>query len=341
VYAARARPGRVVELTIGRFKPTMSTGRDEPQEAGVASIFRAMRAYRAAGALACAVSVATVLLVPKGASAQRGGGDRVDVYQAPSISGTAQVGQTLFGHGGAWTGPRGTQAKYQWYRCPSTSSYNGCREVADNTAQYRLSNSDRSQYIFLVLLAYNDDARQSDFMYSQPAGPVASPPPPQPTPTPPPPPPAPTATPTPAPAPAPSFNPPPAPVPSAGAVLQVTKRKAKLLRPFPVVRIRGRLSLTGARVTSLTVKAPHRVKIVVTCGGPSCPRNRFRMSASHTHLRPFERDLRAGVWLRVRITKRGYIGKQTVIRIRQGKVPRRTDGCVYPGHRKMQACPHG
>ena len=143
------------------FKPTMSTGRDEPQEAGVASIFRVIRAYRAAGAAACAVCVAAALLVPTGAAAQRGGRDRVDVYQAPSISGTAQIGQTLTGHGGAWTGPRGTQAKYQWYRCPSTSSFDGCREVSDNTAQYRLSPADRSQYIFLVLLAWNDDARQA------------------------------------------------------------------------------------------------------------------------------------------------------------------------------------
>jgi hypothetical protein len=327
----------VVELTIDRFKPTMSTGRDEPQEAGVAAIFRAMRAYRAAGAVACAVCVAAVLIVPRGAGAQQ---QPVRV-QTPSISGTAQVGATLTAYG-SWSGPRGTQAKYTWFRCPSTTSVRDCRQAADNTTQYRLSSSDQRQYVFLVLLAWNDDARQSDFMYSQPAGPVTAPPPPPPPPQPAPTPtptPVPTATPTPVPPPAPVFNPPP--VPSAGAVLQVTKRKAKLLRPFPVVRIRGRLTLTGARVTSLTVKAPHRVRIVVTCGGPSCPRNRFRMSASHTHLRPFERDLRAGVWLRVRITKRGYIGKQTVIRIRQGKVPRRTDGCLYPGHRKVQACPHG
>jgi hypothetical protein len=332
VYPARARPGRVVELTIGPFKPTMSTGRDEPQEAGVASIFRAMRAYRAAGALACAMCGAAVLLVPTSATAQRQR-EGVDVYQAPSISGSPQVGSTLFGHGGAWS-PRSANARYMWWRCPTASppSPQACRELAENTSSYQVTSSDQSQYIFLVLFASDDDG--FDYMPSQPAGPVTSPPPPQPAPTP-------TPTPTPAPTPVPSFNVPATPVPSAGAVLQVTKRKAKLLRPFPVVRIRGRLSLAGARVTALTVKAPHRVKIVVTCGGPSCPRNRFRMSASHTHLRPFERDLRAGVWLRVRITKRGYIGKQTVIRIRQGKVPLRTDGCVYPGHRKAQACPHG
>jgi hypothetical protein len=331
-------------LTIGRFKPTMSTGRDEPQEAGVAAIFRAMRAYRAAGALACAIGVAAVLLVPRGATAQQQA-PHVDVYQAPSISGTAQIGSTLFAHGGAWRGPRDTQTRYQWFRCPTTTSANGCTEVADNTSQYRPQNGDQGKYIFVLLNAFARSTGESDWMASEPAGPVTAAPPPTPTPVPsatPSPTPVPTATPTPTPDP--GFDiaaPVSTPVPSAGAVLEVTKRKAKLLRPFPVVRIRGRLSLIGARVTSLTVKAPHRVKIVVTCGGPACPRGRLTVNAAHAHLRPFERDLRAGVWLRVRITKRGYIGKQTVIHIRQGKVPQRTDGCLYPGHRKMQACPRG
>jgi hypothetical protein len=103
------------------------------------------------------------------------------------------------------------------------------------------------------------------------------------------------------------------------------------------------LTATGARVTLFSVRAPLGARILVRCWGSGCPRRAWRRTAtaSRTRLRPFERDLRAGVWLRVRITKRGYIGKQTVIRIRQGKVPLRTDGCVYPGHRKAQACPHG
>jgi hypothetical protein len=304
----------------------------------VAAIFRALRAYRAAGALACAVGVAAVLLVPRGATAQQQA-NHVDVYQAPSISGTPQIGSTLSASGGAWRGPRDTQAKYQWYRCPTTTSYNGCRQVADDQAQYQPVPADQGQYIFVILLASSQSTRESDWMASPPAGPVTAAPAPTPTPTAAP---APTATPTPTPDPGFDIAAPVAtPVPNAGAVLHVTQRKAKLLRPFPVVRLRGRLSLTGARVTALTVKAPHRVKIVVTCGGPGCPRSRLTVSAARTHLRPFERDLRAGLWLRLRITERGYIGKQTVIHIRQGKVPLRTDGCVYPGRRKMQACPRG
>src|SRR4051794_25617482 len=166
-----------------RFKPTMSTGRDEPQEAGVASIFRAMRAYRAAGAAACAVGIAAALLVPRGATAQQPA-DHVDVYQAPSISGTPQVGMTLFAHGGAWRGPRDTRAKYQWYRCPSAGSAKGCREVADNPSQYQVAPSDQSQYFFVILLASTQSTRESDFMASQPAGPVTPAPAPTPTATP-------------------------------------------------------------------------------------------------------------------------------------------------------------
>jgi hypothetical protein len=292
-----------------------------------------------AGAAACAACVAALLLVPRGATAQQQT-DRVDVYQAPSISGVAQVGSTLFAHGGAWRGPRGTQAKYEWWRCPGTSSVQGCREVADNTSQYRLSGSDQAQYIFLALFAWYD--READFGISQPTARVTgTSPPPQVTPTPTPTP-TPTATPTPTPAPAPTFDVPAAkPVSNLGAVLQTTKRKAKLLRPFPVVRIRGRLSLRGALVTTLTVKAPHRVKIVVTCGGPGCPRQRYTRTAASIHLRPFERDLPGGLWLRLKITKRGYIGKETTVHIRRGKVPLRTDGCLWPGHKRVQACPAG
>src|SRR4051794_15676555 len=112
--------------------PTMSS-RDEPQEAGVAAIFKRTGAYRAVGLLACAVVV--LLLCAHGAGAQS---QTVDVYQAPSIAGTAQAGQTLTAHGGAWRGPSGTQAKYMWWRCPSASSSDGCREVSDNTTSYRL-----------------------------------------------------------------------------------------------------------------------------------------------------------------------------------------------------------
>src|SRR5829696_2236732 len=40
-----------------------------------------------------------------------------DVYEAPTISGTAQVGNTLTANGGRWTGPSGTTAGRAWLRC--------------------------------------------------------------------------------------------------------------------------------------------------------------------------------------------------------------------------------
>jgi len=75
-----------------------------------------------------------------------------------------------------------------------------------------------------------------------------------------------------------------------------------MLKPFPVIRIRGRLSATGARVTALTVRAPPHVNIVVTCGGPGCPTHRWSRTAMRTHLTRFERDPPGGLWLRVKIT---------------------------------------
>ena len=58
-----------------------------------------------------------------------------------------------------------------------------------------------------------------------------------------------------------------------------------------------------------------------------------------TRLHAFERDLRAGTRLDIRITKRGFIGKRTVILIRRGRVPRRLDTCLAPGSRsRAVAC---
>jgi hypothetical protein len=314
----------------------------------VASIFNRTGLYGAAGALAVA-GCAVALLVPGGAGAQQSPG--VDVYQAPSISGIAQSGQTLTAHGGAWRGPRGTQAKYMWWRCPTASSQNGCSEVSDNTSSYRLGSNDVNQYIFLVLYAWY--GRDADYMISSPTGRVAAAAQPTPTPTATPrPTPTPRFTPTPVPTavatptPTPTFvvTPAPTPVPTVGAVLGASRQnpKYKMLKPPPVVRVRGWLTAAGAHVSALTVKAPHRVKIQVQCGGVrGCPRSRLAAAGSFVHLHPFERDLRAGMWLRVRITRPGYIGKQTVLRIRLGKPPARSDGCLYPGRAKVQACPRG
>ena len=62
----------------------------------------------------------------------------------------------------------------------------------------------------------------------------------------------------------------PAPTPpTPGAV--VTPLIPTLMQPFPVIRIRGKLTPGGARVTLLTVKAPRGASISLRCFGRSCP----------------------------------------------------------------------
>ena len=62
----------------------------------------------------------------------------------------------------------------------------------------------------------------------------------------------------------------PTPVPTIGQVLHETARRAGAIKPFPVVRMRGRLTTTGRRVTLLSVSAPRAAKISVRCKG-ACP----------------------------------------------------------------------
>ena len=152
--------------------------------------------------------------------------------------------------------------------------------------------------------------------------------------------------PTPTPTPPPSFDvaatPIPTPVPTSGQVLQQTasSKKAKMIRPVPVVRVRGRLTANGANVTSLTVRAPKGVRITVTCVGSACPKRKVATSAKVTHLSTFERVLRSGTRLTIKVSKPGgYITKVTVLEIRRGAAPLRRDGCLWPAKKKMQRCP--
>jgi hypothetical protein len=117
------------------------------------------------------------------------------------------------------------------------------------------------------------------------------------------------------------------------------KPKPKMLTPYPLVRISGRLTATGARVTRLTVTAPRGARITVVCHGPGCPRQRVAETASVTHIRAFERDLRAGTRLTITISKPGFITKVTTVTIRRGRAPARSDMCIVPGARKPSACP--
>jgi hypothetical protein len=112
----------------------------------------------------------------------------------------------------------------------------------------------------------------------------------------------------------------------------------KAMRPAPLVRVRGWLTNRGARITLLTVRAPRGAKISVRCSGRGCPRSAPAQATALTRLRGYERRLRAGARLVIRVTRAGYVGKHTLIRIRRGKAPLRRDRCLYPGSEKPASC---
>jgi PKD domain len=116
----------------------------------------------------------------------------------------------------------------------------------------------------------------------------------------------------------------------------------RLMSPYPVVRLGGQLTPSGARIRLLSVvRAPRCAVVRVSCRGTSCPAKRVSkyMGSGPLRFRPFERRLRAGTVLTVRISKDDLIGKLTQFRIREGRAPRRRDLCLRPGETTGSQCP--
>jgi PKD domain-containing protein len=114
-----------------------------------------------------------------------------------------------------------------------------------------------------------------------------------------------------------------------------------LMNPFPVVRLAGSVFPRGVRVRALEAKTPRRSTVTVLCAGKSCPTKKIVKTAKKRLVRfkAMTRFLRAGTRLSVSVRKGGQIGKYTRWRIRGGKLPKRTDLCLYPNRRKPVRCP--
>jgi hypothetical protein len=127
-----------------------------------------------------------------------------------------------------------------------------------------------------------------------------------------------------------------------------TAPKLPLLTPFPIIRIVGRSTARGAKVSLMTVRARVATYVVSRCVGSArrCP---YKQHVSRVpgikgrirtvHVRGFERSFRAGVLLRVYVVGPGRTGKFTSFRIRSGHAPRRNDGCVADVVLRPVACP--
>jgi len=116
-----------------------------------------------------------------------------------------------------------------------------------------------------------------------------------------------------------------------------------VLRPFPNVRIVGRFVRGGIRLTVVRVKAPPQSRIKVNCSGRGCPVRAQRRTVASRSVRfpAFQRFLRAGVALTVRVSGGSSIGAYTRFAVRRHKLPARTDSCLDPGGVQPVACPSG
>ena len=296
----------------------------------------------------CALVVSAGALLAAPAAA---GADTKPVVKAVAIQGEPVVGATLTASANV-TGDPAPLVDYQWLRCNPVAPI-GCNPIDGAAgATYVVTGTDLAQRLAVRVRATN--AAGSDQMRSEPtaivtpAPPPPPPPPPPPTPTPTPTP-VPTPVPTPAPTPTPTVEPPKADPPtfdqSSGSAIPpvpvgpglVAVDPPPLLRPFPVVRIKGTLVAGGARVSLLRVRAPSAAIVDVRCAGAGC-RLRRRTSGSG-RIRPLERFLRAGTRITIRVSEPHRVGKYVRILIRDGSPPRRRDACLLPGGPAPAGCP--
>jgi hypothetical protein len=129
----------------------------------------------------------------------------------------------------------------------------------------------------------------------------------------------------------------------------VTSPAPTLMQPFPVVRIVGSDSSSGARISLLTVLASVGARVRVTCHGGGCSTKsqqlvvaspaKSRAGTVLINFHRFERSLRAGAVLHVWVSNYRQIGKFTRFVIRRGGLPGRTDLCLDPAGTKPIVCP--
>jgi hypothetical protein len=118
---------------------------------------------------------------------------------------------------------------------------------------------------------------------------------------------------------------------------------AVLMSPFPIVRIAGALTRSGAKINLLTVQAPVSAHVTVLCRGRGCRTKSETQSAKASRnakhktaavllsFGRFERSYRARTVLTILVAKPETVGKYTTFVIRRHKLPVRTDACVAAG----------
>jgi hypothetical protein len=135
----------------------------------------------------------------------------------------------------------------------------------------------------------------------------------------------------------------------ATRTIAVAAATLRLMQPFPIVRIAGSETSNGVKIRLLTVQTPLLSTVVVSCKGRGCKTKSERRVATASSkskagavlltFNRFQRTLRAGVVLQVRVYKAGQIGKFTSLKVRRHKLPLRADACLGPTSPTPIACP--
>ena len=116
----------------------------------------------------------------------------------------------------------------------------------------------------------------------------------------------------------------------------------KLMSPFPIVRIAGRVTRRGARIRILSVRAPAGTGVLVRCRRQRCGRRSLQPAQGidrPVRFRRFERNFRVGTVIEVLVGRPDLIGKFTSFRIRRNRRPIRRDLCLLPGALRGASCP--
>ncbi|CAA9490649.1 MAG: CBM44 [uncultured Solirubrobacteraceae bacterium] len=123
------------------------------------------------------------------------------------------------------------------------------------------------------------------------------------------------------------------------AVQPVPTRTTKLLKPFPTIRVAGRLTRSGAVFRLVSVRAPRGSRVSWSCSSRRCGGSRRATSGRTMRLRALERSFRAGTVLEFRVTRSARVGKYTRIQVRRNRAPGRRDLCVRRASDRPIACP--
>jgi hypothetical protein len=96
--------------------------------------------------------------------------------------------------------------------------------------------------------------------------------------------------------------------------------------------LRALPTATGIEVVSLSVRAPRRSRVAVSCSR-GCAREVKRARSTVNFSRIRGSDLSAGSRIVIRVTRRGAIGSYIAFRVQRGNF-QRVERCLNPGSRK-------